>query len=95
MTQAEREGSLKVALSGLNSIRQTLDSLSRLAGHDQAQVNVAVHADVNLDLVFERIIKQCDHEPEIKSRIAQALLSSNHDDPSQSLRTGYFSIKFS
>src|SRR6516164_4390367 len=29
-SQAEAEGSLKVALSGLNSIRQTLDSLSRL-----------------------------------------------------------------
>ena len=80
VSQAEKEGSLKVALSGLNSIRQTLDSLSRLAGHDQAQVNVAVHADINLDLVFERVIKQFDHEPEIKSRLAQALLSSDHDE---------------
>ena len=79
-SQAEAEGSLKVALSGLNSIRQTLDSLSRLAGHDQAQVNVAVHADINLDVVFERIIKQFDHEPDIKSRIAQALLNV---DPEQ------------
>jgi transposase-like protein len=79
-TQAEEEGSLKVALSGLNSIRQTLDSLSRLAGHDQAQVNVAVHADINLDLVFERIIKQFDHEPEIKSRIAHALLNITHEE---------------
>jgi hypothetical protein len=77
-TQAEEEGSLKVALSGLNSIRQTLDSLSRLAGHDQAQVNVAVHADINLDLVFERLITQFDHEPEIKSRIAQTLLTVDH-----------------
>ena len=78
-SQAEAEGSLKVALSGLNSIRQTLDSLSRLAGHDQAQVNVAVHADINLDVVFERIIKQFDHEPNIKSRIAQALLNVDHE----------------
>ena len=78
-SQAEAEGSLKVALSGLNSIRQTLDSLSRLAGHDQAQVNVAVHNDINLDLVFERIIKQFDHEPDIKSRIARALLNVDHE----------------
>ena len=77
-SQAEAAGSLKVALSGLNSIRQTLDSLSRLAGHDQAQVNVAVHTDINLDVVFERIIKQFDHEPNIKSRIAQALLNVDH-----------------
>ncbi|MGB7012188.1 MAG: hypothetical protein WBD97_17525 [Pseudolabrys sp.] len=31
--QAQEQGSLKVAISGLNSIRQTLDSLARLAGH--------------------------------------------------------------
>ncbi len=79
VSQAEKEGSLKVALSGLNSIRQTLDSLSRLAGHDQAQVNVAVLADIDLDLVFERVIKQFDHEPEIKSRVAQALLNIEHE----------------
>jgi hypothetical protein len=78
-SQAEAEGSLKVALSGLNSIRQTLDSLSRLAGHDQAQVNVAVHADINLDVLFERIIKLFDHEPKIKSRIAQELLNVDHE----------------
>ena len=30
--QAQNQGSLQVALSGLNSIRQTLDSLSRLSG---------------------------------------------------------------
>jgi hypothetical protein len=78
-SQAEAAGSVKIALSGLNSIRQTLDSLSRLAGHDQAQVNVAVHADINLDVVFERIIKQFDHEPNIKSRIAQALLNVDHE----------------
>src|SRR5436305_8848679 len=44
VTQAKQQGSLQVALSGLNSIRQTLDSLSRLAGFDRqgSQVNVAV-----------------------------------------------------
>src|SRR6188472_664800 len=41
--QAEQEGSLRVAIAGLNSIRQTLDSLTRLAGYDRridTQVNV-------------------------------------------------------
>ena len=78
MSQAEQEGSLKVALSGLNSIRQTLDSLSRLAGfdHQGTQVNVAVQTNVNIELtaLIERIIKHFDREPELKARIAQALL---------------------
>ncbi|HXX50402.1 MAG TPA: hypothetical protein VEI98_03815, partial [Xanthobacteraceae bacterium] len=33
VAQAQAEGSLTVAVSGLNSLRQTLDSLARLAGH--------------------------------------------------------------
>lgn len=75
--QAEQQGSLKVALSGLNSIRQTLDSLARLAGHDGADVNVAVQANVKVDLsrIVERVIGCFDREPEIKVRIAQALVT--------------------
>ena len=74
----KQQGSLQVALSGLNSIRHTLDSLSRLAGFDRqgAQVNVAVQTNVHLDLtqIAERLIEHFDHEPELKARIAQALL---------------------
>ena len=75
--QAEQQGSLKVALAGLNSIRQTLDSLARLAGHDGANVNVAVQANVHVDVsqIVERLITHFDHEPETKARIAQALLT--------------------
>jgi len=36
VAQAEQQGSLTVAITGLNSIRHTLDSLARIAGHDQA-----------------------------------------------------------
>jgi hypothetical protein len=83
--QAEQQGSLAVAISGLNSVRQTLDSLSRLAGHDRAgtQVNVAVQTNVSIDLtqIAERLIKRFDHEPELKARIAQALLEID-DGPS-------------
>ena len=76
VAQAEQQGSLRVAISGLNSVRQTLDSLARLAGHTGGpQVNVAVQTNVNVNLaqVAERLIKQFDHEPELKARIAQAL----------------------
>jgi hypothetical protein len=83
VSQAEQQGSLQVALSGLNSIRHTLDSLSRLAGFDRqgSQVTVAVQTNVNIDLrqITERIIKQFDHEPELKARIAQALLEVDDD----------------
>jgi hypothetical protein len=79
VTQAQLQGSLAIAISGLNSIRHTLDSLSRLAGYDRPagpQVNVAVQTNVQLDLtqIAERVIKRFDNEPELKARIAQALL---------------------
>jgi prefoldin subunit 5 len=51
VAQAQQQGSLAVAISGLNSIRQTLDSLARLAGHTAgAQVNVAVQTNVNVNV---------------------------------------------
>ena len=79
VAQAEAQGSLKVAISGLNSIRQTLDSLARLAGHLQpasAQVNVAVQTNVNVGAIqiAERLIQKFDHEPQLKAQIAQALV---------------------
>ena len=84
VTQAEQQGSLAVAISGLNSIRHTLDSLMRLAGYDrpiESQVNVAVQTNINLDLtqIAERVLKRFDHEPELKARIAQALLEVNDE----------------
>jgi hypothetical protein len=77
VAQAEQQGSLNVAISGLNSIRQTLDSLARLAGHiGGPQVNVAVQTNVNVNLaqIADRLIKHFDHEPELKARIAQVLM---------------------
>ena len=82
VAQAEQQGSLAVAVSGLNSIRQTLDSLARLAGHTAgAQVNVAVQTNVNVGVaqIAERVIKCFDHEPELKARIAQALVEIDHE----------------
>ena len=84
VAQAEQQGSLAVAVAGLNSLRQTLDSLARLAGHDRAastQLNVAVQTNVNIDLtrIAERLIGHFDHEPELKARIAQALMEMDDD----------------
>jgi hypothetical protein len=79
VAQAQQEGSLSVAVSGLNSLRQTLDSLARLAGHDRAgstQVNVAMQTNIKFDSaeIAERLIRRFDQEPELKARIAQALV---------------------
>jgi hypothetical protein len=79
VAQAEQQGSLAVAVSGLNSIRQTLDSLARLAGHTQpggTQVNVAVQTNVNVGVaqIAERLIRAFDHKPELKAQVAQVLM---------------------
>ncbi len=83
--QAEAEGSLKVALSGLNSIRQTLDSLSRLSGFDRqgTEVNVAVQTNIHVEIqaIAQRLIREFDREPELKARIARTLtlMEADHD----------------
>jgi hypothetical protein len=87
VAQAEQQGSLNIAISGLNSIRQTLDSLARLAGYAGAagqQVNVAVQTNINVDaaLVAERLIKRFDHEPQLKALIAQALVEIDDEQHS-------------
>jgi hypothetical protein len=84
VAQAQQQGSLNVAISGLNSIRQTLDSLARLAGHLQpasTQVNVAVQTNVNVEAkqIAERLIQKFDHDPQIKAQIAQALMEVDHE----------------
>jgi hypothetical protein len=79
IVQAQAEGSFKTALSGLNSLRQTLETHARLAGHigpASAQVNVAIQNNVNVDVrqIAERLIVQFDNEPALKARVAQALV---------------------
>jgi hypothetical protein len=83
VSQAKAEGSLPIALKGLNSIRQTLDSLSRLAGFDQqgTQVNVAVQTNVGVEIraIAQRLIREFDHEPELKARIARTLMEVDNE----------------
>ena len=87
VAQAEQQGSLSVAVSGLNSLRQTLDSLARLAGHDRpaaTQVNVAVQTNVTISAtqIAERLIQRFDQEPDVKARIAQALMEMDNEQSS-------------
>jgi len=83
VAQARAEGSLQTALNGLNSIRHTLDSLSRLSGFDQqgTQVHVAVQANVSVEIraIAQRLIAEFDREPELKARIAHALMEFDHE----------------
>ena len=93
VTQAQQQGSLAIAIAGLNSIRHTLDSMMRLAGYDRpigAQVNVAVQTNVNLDLsnLAKRLSKKFDHEPELKGRIARALLEVDDEQSSRTRLSG-------
>jgi hypothetical protein len=81
--QAQKAGSLPIALKGLNSLRQSLDSMVRLAGHDRAgEVNGAVQTNINLDLdrIAERLIMEFDHDPDLKARIAQAILEIDDNE---------------
>ena len=86
VAQAKANGSLQIALSGLNSIRHTLDSLSRLSGFDRqgTQINVAVQTNVTVEVraVAERLIREFDHEPELKARIARTLLETDDEHAS-------------
>jgi hypothetical protein len=85
---AEHDGQPKLAISGLNSMRQTLDRLMHLAGHDRpaaAGVDSAINSNISFDLadLAERLIQKFDHEPELKARIAAAIFALDDDDGSK------------
>jgi len=82
--QSKQAGSLSTALSGLNAIRQNLNSLLRLAGHDRAaSLDTPVSRGNGWDVatVAERLIQEFDQEPDLKSRIASALLKIDQQGP--------------
>ena len=82
--EARAKDSLQIALSGYNSIRHTIDSLARLAGHLQPaspQVNVSVQNNtvtVTAAAIAERIMQNFP-ESEIRTRIAQTLVEDSHE----------------
>jgi len=88
IAQAQAGGSFKLALSGLNALRQTLESHARLAGHvgpATPQVNVAIQNNVNVGYgqFAELLIAKFDQEPDTKARIAQALLQIDQEQQGQ------------
>jgi hypothetical protein len=82
--EAKARGSLRIALSGLNALRHTLDSVSRLSGFDRqgTQINVAVQNNLNVEVrtIADRLIQAFDREPDVKARIAQTLVEMD-DEP--------------
>jgi hypothetical protein len=66
--QAQDAGSLAVAIQGLNALRQSLDSLSRIAGHDaktapQVTVDVSLHTNTAVQAILAAIgSKPSDHQ---------------------------------
>ncbi len=83
VAQAQQQGSLSVAISGLNSVRHTLDSLVRLAGHDRAAAandQAQPHGQADAAKIAELLIRHFDQEPELKARIARALVEID-DEP--------------
>jgi hypothetical protein len=81
VTQAQNEGSLRIALSGLASLRQNLDSLARLGAHDHAAKKPpqSVPGYAGPQQIAERLIRQFDHEPDIKARLAAALVGMDNE----------------
>jgi hypothetical protein len=70
--QAQAAGSLAVALQGLNALRQSLDSLARLAGHDQkvtsqVTVDVAVSINAAVQAILETIGPQPSRHDETRA----------------------------
>jgi hypothetical protein len=97
VARAQAEGSLAVAVSGLNSLRQTLDSLARLGGHvgsGGAQVNVAIQNNVNLNVarIVEPLIAEFDSEPEVKARLARVLVRLDDQSHAESTPTAGASV---
>ena len=80
VAQAQAQGSLAVAIAGLNSLRHTLDSLSgsramtgRSARKSMSRCRTTC-AYRPRHSSLERLSEKFDQEPELKARIAQALV---------------------
>ncbi len=70
---AERQGSLAVAIQGLNSLRQTLDSIAHLAGHDTPTVAVQINTAPVDTSVFVAALVAASPDAESRLRFAQAM----------------------
>jgi len=64
VAQAQAGGSLAIALQGLNALRQSLDSLARIAGHDRLVTSqVTVDVSVNVTAAAQAVIAAIGPNP--------------------------------
>lgn len=64
VSQAQAAGSLAIAVQGLNALRQSLDSLARIAGHDRpATTEVTVDLSVNVNAAVDAVIAAIGRSP--------------------------------
>jgi hypothetical protein len=62
--EARGAGSLAIALQGLNALRQSLDSLARIAGHDRPVTpQVTVDLSVNVTAAVQALIAAIGPDP--------------------------------
>ena len=83
VAQAQKEGSLRVALAGLTSLRQTLDSQARLAAHDAAvKDKKSGHGTGGVDArdIAERLIQKFDQKPDVKADLSAALAEMDDEE---------------
>jgi hypothetical protein len=83
VAQAQKEGSLRVALAGLTSLRQTLDSQARLATRDAlAKDKKGGHGTGGIDArdIAERLIQKFDQRPDVKADLAAALAEIDDEE---------------
>ena len=57
VSAAEQAGSLAVAIQGLNALRQSLDSVARIAGHDRPVTSeVTIDMSVNIHTAVDALV---------------------------------------
>ena len=80
--QAEGAGSLAIALTGLREMRSTLDSLSRLAGHDRpAASSLTVDLSININAAVQVVLAAIGPEPSDDQILAlEALVDAEDAD---------------
>lgn len=78
---AEKQGSLAVAIQGLNSLRQTLDSIGHIAGHDTPAVAVQINTAPLDTSAFVAALAAALPDAESRLRFAQAMRAKTIEVP--------------
>ena len=62
--QAQDAGSLAIAIQGLNALRQSLDSVARIAGHDRPVTSqVTVDLSINVNAAVQAVLAAIGPQP--------------------------------